>query len=269
MKQLTTNSQKNMEATGEMMTSLFPEDFPVSLSPSQEKEWARQMTATSGRKCLELYWIFSRHGQSLKTLLDCLLNSEAWYSKACALTWRPQGTKFNRLLFRLAASERPTSGTAFSLLPTAQTQGLKVCNGEGKTAFVDLRLLPTPTSMMPGDTDMNKLNARMERLKDRGMSPVTDGLSIMAVKGLLPTPMVRDYKGKNPYDNQNDLNKVFLPTPQAADGFKTTKANHQDNLNKTFRTGGTSQLNPLFVTEMMGFPSDWLTSPFQSGDGKA
>lgn len=32
--------------------------------------------------------------------------------------------------------------------------------------------------------------------------------------------------------------------------------------------GGTSQLNPLFVEEMMGFPSMWTTLPFlsQSGD---
>lgn len=25
---------------------------------------------------------------------------------------------------------------------------------------------------------------------------------------------------------------------------------------------------PLFVTEMMGFPSDWLVSPFQGGEPK-
>jgi hypothetical protein len=58
----------------------------------------------------------------------------------------------------------------------------------------------------------------------------------------------------------------FIPTPQAADGNKTTKTSARDNLNKTFRTGGTSQLNPLFVGEMMGFPPDWLVLPFQSGE---
>jgi hypothetical protein len=29
--------------------------------------------------------------------------------------------------------------------------------------------------------------------------------------------------------------------------------------------GKTSQLNPLFVLEMMGFPPDWTTLPFLSG----
>jgi hypothetical protein len=29
-----------------------------------------------------------------------------------------------------------------------------------------------------------------------------------------------------------------------------------------------SQLNPLFVAEMMGFPPDWTILPFQSGETK-
>tara|TARA_R110000803_G_scaffold190011_1_gene252518 strand:+ start:263 stop:661 length:399 start_codon:yes stop_codon:yes gene_type:complete len=31
--------------------------------------------------------------------------------------------------------------------------------------------------------------------------------------------------------------------------------------------GKTSQLNPLFVEEMMGFPKNWTALPFQSGEG--
>ena len=33
-------------------------------------------------------------------------------------------------------------------------------------------------------------------------------------------------------------------------------------------TGKTSQLNPLFVEEMMGFPKNWTALPFQSGEKK-
>ena len=29
--------------------------------------------------------------------------------------------------------------------------------------------------------------------------------------------------------------------------------------------GGNSHLNPLFVAEMMGFPTDWTILPFQNG----
>jgi hypothetical protein len=36
-----------------------------------------------------------------------------------------------------------------------------------------------------------------------------------------------------------------------------------------YQTGKTSQLNPLFVAEMMGFPTDWTILPFQSGETKA
>lgn len=32
--------------------------------------------------------------------------------------------------------------------------------------------------------------------------------------------------------------------------------------------GGTSQLNPLYVTEMMGYPLEWLTLPFLSQSGE-
>jgi hypothetical protein len=33
--------------------------------------------------------------------------------------------------------------------------------------------------------------------------------------------------------------------------------------------GQGSQLSPLFVEEMMGFPKNWTALPFQSGDAKA
>ena len=38
------------------------------------------------------------------------------------------------------------------------------------------------------------------------------------------------------------------------------------NLATQVLTGKTSQLSPLFVEEMMGFPKGWTVSPFQSGD---
>lgn len=34
-----------------------------------------------------------------------------------------------------------------------------------------------------------------------------------------------------------------------------------------YRTGTTSRLNPLYVIEMMGFPANWLVSPFLRGAG--
>lgn len=60
----------------------------------------------------------------------------------------------------------------------------------------------------------------------------------------------------------------MLPTPKAND-FRSGMANrvgtvHTQQLNDTiaYRTGKTSRLNPLFVEEMMGFPTCWILLPF-------
>jgi hypothetical protein len=50
------------------------------------------------------------------------------------------------------------------------------------------------------------------------------------------------------------------------------KDGHHSNLEtvlgQEMELGMTSQLNPRFVVEMMGYPIDWLTLPFQSGETK-
>lgn len=76
---------------------------------------------------------------------------------------------------------------------------------------------------------------------------------------------------------QNGVSQPFLqPTPTASDRHAGTHKesntyNRDTDLNNFFakRAGKTSQLNPLFVAEMMGFPLDWLTLPFLSKSGEA
>jgi hypothetical protein len=75
----------------------------------------------------------------------------------------------------------------------------------------------------------------------------------------------------NPGSWRGDLKdyayKGMLPTPQAYDNpAKNTGKRNQDGLQKRAfeMTGQTSQLNPQFVAEMMGFPPNWLESPFQN-----
>jgi hypothetical protein len=60
----------------------------------------------------------------------------------------------------------------------------------------------------------------------------------------------------------------MLPTPQAQEGDKITGLENQDSMTKRVRqiTGTTSQLNPRFVAEMMGFPVNWTELPFQNGE---
>lgn len=55
---------------------------------------------------------------------------------------------------------------------------------------MDLKLLPTPTAMMPGDQDMVKLDARREKVRHQKGNGNGFGVTLneMAKKGLLPTP---------------------------------------------------------------------------------
>ena len=98
----------------------------------------------------------------------------------------------------------------------------------------------------------------------------------------LPTPVAWDGNGggaRKPKDGKaNALGysltlkdraaAQMLPTPMAQEHDKITGKENQDSLTKRARqqTGKTSQLSPLFVEEMMGFPKGWTASPFQSGE---
>lgn len=121
--------------------SLYSQEAsPVNHSAKLDEEKARQMTATSGRTCFESYKMLNQTGSSLKMCVGLLLGTTAWYSSRCALTWKAKVTKSNRLLFQLSPSTPRTAGTGSGLLPTVQTQGLKVCVN-GKSIPM---MLPTP-----------------------------------------------------------------------------------------------------------------------------
>lgn len=78
-------------------------------------------------------------------------------------------------------------------------------------------------------------------------------LNDLAVGGLLPTPTA------------NDAKNVTLPASQ---GIRKGGLPKKAMQNDEYRTGTGSQLNPLYVAEMMGFPGNWLVSPFLDGAGK-
>ena len=93
--------------------SLFSqEDFPASRSVMPGSGEARTMTAISGRKCSESY---KRQGQ-LGSLVRMLLESSAWHSTKCVLTWKRVDTKSSRSLFQLAVSMPSTEETEYGLL---------------------------------------------------------------------------------------------------------------------------------------------------------
>ena len=108
-------------------------------------------------------------------------------------------------------------------------------------------LLPTPMAQSRETTPEQTI----ERQKKYGGKTRAMYLENFAVMGMLPTPRASEYKGTGPIGSKS----------------------HKHMLKKDYlcaviqnKTGKTSQLNPRFVAEMMGFPPDWTELPFLSGD---
>jgi hypothetical protein len=81
-----------------------------------------------------------------------------------------------------------------------------------------------------------------------------DDLTTLAKMGMLPTPIVSDWKGSaGPSENWKGKSDLAVQAHEISG----------------IPLGTTSQLNPLFVAEMMGFPTDWTILPFQNGETKA
>ena len=99
----------------ELTSSL--EDTPASHLVTPGNEEARKMTVTSGQK-LKGSWLPSGPlGVCLRTLLD----TSAWASTKCFLTWKAKDTPRGRQLFQLAPSMPRTDETEFGLWPTARS----------------------------------------------------------------------------------------------------------------------------------------------------
>ena len=147
------------------------------------------------------------------------------------------------MYFQLQASALRTEGTEFGLLPTVQTQGLKVCI-DGKTEFLPVGLLPTPNA-----ADVNKNRGSTECAHRSWSRPnAQKQLATLAKIGLLPTP------------RSNKVNDMDLNNPKMA---VRNRGNLEESVAKmVVGIGKDSRLNPRFVAEMMGFPPDWTERPF-------
>lgn len=262
---------KQTSESGKEKSMFSPEDSPASHSALQAKEREQTITATSGRRCYERYGRYSPLGS---------LESRQWWSPAKRLRWdaqtisskrityterkadshlkksarilKQQDIQSSRLIFQLAVSEHPTEEKEFGLLPTVQTQGLKRCNPKGKTEFLPQDLLPTPTAL-------DKAEGRINRSPSPGAAQ-RPTLALAARKGLLPTPCAKE---------ATKYTKTFNPNSQMGKGLTALACSEMlpTPAVRKKTSGKTSQLNPLYVEEMMGFPLMWTTLPFLSPDG--
>ena len=105
------------------------------------------------------------------------------------------------------------------------------------------------TPLATGGTLETSGRTSMHEAEDGEKNPngLTDFLDF---HGLLPTPTARDWKGAPTLENFE----------------RKGKNPRQGSLPDFFAQAGRSfQLNPLFVTEMMGFPVNWTVLPFLPG----
>lgn len=248
------------------------EVFHASPFPLPAGERVRRTAVTSGLTCSVP---FTRSGP-VGLLVRTLVASFRWYSPARRLTWdvsplcserislytasgrntssRPSAVILSvkdipssRCLFRLVPSVPRTEGTVSGLLPTPIASDFKVrgpgSQQKGLPEIIREMLLPTPTA-----TEIHHWQ-RVERWKRQGrtsMHETEDGeknpnglTDFLDFHGLLPTLEHIGRKGKNP--RQGGLPDSFA------------------------QTGRSFQLNPLFVAEMMGFPTSWTVLPFLPG----
>jgi hypothetical protein len=140
--------------------------------------------------------------------------------------------------FQLRVSAHPTDVTGFGLLPTVKT------------------------------TDSHKQRSLDENGENTSHTTGTKyGLHLtqLAEAGMLGTPTARLHARSERFAEGRTMNpqefaNAMLPTPTATSDPKGGCTRHDPTHGKT------SQLNPRFVAEMMGFPVNWTELPFQSGE---
>ena len=141
----------------------------------------------------------------------------------------------------------------------------------GLARFVQLLPTPNAAEATKGATTYNP------------QSQMGKGLTAMALNGMLPTPCAQDFKKRGVNSHHQGLPEMFrwLLTPSASDGLRSVmtmdhlKAHKKHNAERSNLSeqiahkvgGGSSQLSPLFVEEMMGYPLMFLVLPFLSPHG--
>lgn len=206
--------------------TLFAEASHVNPTLLPGSAEATEMTVRSGRKCSELFLKSNLLGSFAKMLLE----SSAWHSTKCFLTWKVKATPAGRLLFRLVPSMPRTEETEYGSLPAllktptaSEGEGGVMEIREGTNAHYKLRdqiaaFLPTPKAQ----------NANAPGIHGNG------GQDLQTAITLLPTMTV---SGK--------YNRKGL-TPKSGDGLATAIGKN---------TG--MMLQPEFAEWMMGFPEGW------------
>ena len=262
-----------------MQTQLFAvgsleESSHANLTAQQEKDLEQKTNAIYGQKCLEQFKKLSQIGLWQKMFAELLIGQMDWFSSKSTLIWKMKATRSNRLYFQLAVSTLHTEETEYGLLPTPtvmDTNGgdlekidlrrqklkAKKINGNGFGAslgeLANRGFLPIP-STTDWNTPLTK-TTKEKFLTNRGeknleaIPSTLNSLHQLAYDGLLPTPAAQNYKGASSTEALKARGRLKQKADNLADQFA--------------QSGKTSQLNPRFVLEMMGFPTNYCDSAYE------
>lgn len=262
-------SDKQILRNGEEKLMCLQEDSLANRSVSQVYERERMMTVISGRKCYELY------GKSIQlgSLVKMLLESPRWYSPVRSLKWevkalfseriqeefadknmslkqfaktlKRKDIPSRRLLFRLVPLERHIEETECGLFPEEKK----------KWDY----LIPTP--MATNVTHLKRVKELMNKgvtfhSRLNGEKRPNSIIDYLIFNNLIDTPISSIWKGT-----------VGQEKLKRKDG--KTRTRDMKNLPAIMGISGMGfQLSPLYVQEMMGFPSMWIVSPFLLTNGE-
>lgn len=228
----------------------YQEDFLASHSVQPGSEEARTMTVTSGLRCSELY----RKSGPLGSLVRMLLESSAWRSTRCYLTWKASATPAKRLLFRLVPSTPRTEGTGAPFWATPNT--------------MDYLPQRSPESLQRQAETSRKGRTKPANLREQVCEETVR---------LWPTPTARDCKGANSMEHLATGNHVaqlanyvkLIPTVTTGAGMCGGSANYKRlkemeaagvisaEERQSMAAGNGGQLNSTWVEAMMEFPVGW------------
>jgi hypothetical protein len=226
--------------------TFLQEDFLASHSVSPGSDEARQMTARSGRKCLQLL----SDADPLSSLVKTCLESSTWNSTVCFLTWKAKATPAGRLLFQLAPSMPDTDETECGLWPTPNAsqpgQGDPDDPKRGKKlAWAANNLWPTPRK--------EGFDAGMHRGKPDSLDSAVKLWPTVCATEARQGLQIRREGTKGTQQSLSTAVKLW-PTPRAIYGEHSGMKDTNHLAGAVQENGPSGQLNPAFVEWLMGYP---------------
>lgn len=205
-----------------------------------------------------------------KTLIDHWFRTDSGHSYPSIENWEKLKKGMKEIRYDKEMTETVSKEWTGLLLPTPATIQIDYKPKEGwewmgnywkdengvkrqtdLATTVKMTMLPTPTAV-DGMRGVNANtttieNGRFVRTSETTGTKFGASLGQAAATGMLPTPKSQEARGNASRDRG--------------------KKNLTDEVSKLHDHDGTSsQLNPLFVEEMMGFPENWTLLPFLNGE---